>query len=79
MFETALVDGTLLVHVSARGPTANSNAVDEAASKTDAEGDSDSEASTKASDEADERWITFSHDDPSLFLAEADIRTAADE
>lgn len=66
VFETALLEEELLVHVSAR----RSDAVD-----SDAGSDVDAgPAADDTNDAADEQWVTFSHDDPSLFLEESDVR-----
>ena len=69
VFETALVDEELLVHVSAR-PSA-----DERESESDAETATDTDAEADADTDGDaDTWVTFSHGDPSLFLEESDVR-----
>ncbi|APX97334.1 DUF7529 family protein [Natronorubrum daqingense] len=58
VFETALTQEELLVHVLSAGAT-----------NADGEGESDSGREPEP-----KRWISFSHDDPSLFLEETDVR-----
>ncbi|MEY7850405.1 hypothetical protein AB7C87_14550 [Natrarchaeobius sp. A-rgal3] len=59
VLEAALLEGELLVHVRSAGSNESADA-----------GGSDSEPPTDG-DPAE--WVTFSHDDPSLFLEEADV------
>lgn len=58
VFETALTQEELLLHVLSAGATG-----------ADGEGEFDS-----GREHEPERWISFSHDDPSLFLEETDVR-----
>ena len=64
VFETALATEELLVHVTTGSEPA---AAGEAGSESESEPEADS-------DHEPEDWVTFSHDDPSLFLEEADVR-----
>ncbi|SEH16954.1 hypothetical protein SAMN04487967_2883 [Natronorubrum sediminis] len=59
VFETALVQEELLVHVLSEGESTDVDA---------------SAAAERGPNHETERWISFSHDDPSLFLEEADVR-----
>ncbi|OVE84025.1 hypothetical protein B2G88_15475 [Natronolimnobius baerhuensis] len=71
VFETALEEEELLVHVSARPSTAG----DDGAAETETDSAPDETPETEADDAPDaEEWVTFSHGNPSLFLEESDVR-----
>lgn len=59
VFETALVQEELLIHVLSEDGSSDVNA---------------SAAAERGRNRETERWISFSHDDPSLFLEKADVR-----
>ncbi|RQG91801.1 DUF7529 family protein [Natrarchaeobius chitinivorans] len=63
VFRTALSEEELLVHVRAVRSDGDDDTDDDTGSRTEGEQDVDFD-----------RWVTFSHDDPSLFLEESDVQ-----